>query len=56
MSNDPDQFSQAFQQVQALAATFAAGSKHYLSLGCQEQASATTATPSNPNRKQANFW
>ena len=37
MSSDPDFFHQAFQQVQALAATFAAGSKHYLSSGYQEQ-------------------
>ena len=37
-SNDtPDKFSQAFQQVQDLATTFASGSKHYLSPGYQEQ-------------------
>jgi adenine-specific DNA-methyltransferase len=37
MSNDPDRFTQAFQQVQALAATFDANKAHYLSPGYQEQ-------------------
>jgi len=37
MSNDPDRFTQAFQQVQALAATFDANKAHYLSAGYQEQ-------------------